>query len=892
MSEPLAPQYSPEEWEAPLYRWWEEQGFFGADTESDKPPFTIVMPPPNVTGSLHIGHALGMTLEDILIRWKRMSGFNALWIPGTDHAGIATQMVVERQLREEGVSRHELGREEFLRRIWSWKEKYGNRIIEQIKALGASPDWRRTFFTMDEDLSGAVREVFVRLYEQGLIYRAHRLINWCPQDLTALSDLEVEHEENARGELWSFAYPLADGSGEITVATTRPETMLGDTAIAVHPEDERYRDLLGKRVRHPILDREIPIVADAELVDPEFGTGAVKVTPAHDFNDFEVGQRHDLPSINLLNPDGTLNEAAGPFAGMDRFDARRAVKARLAELGLDRGTREHLLALGRCQRCGTVVEPYLSLQWFVQIQPLARPAIEAVEQGETVFVPENWTKTYMQWMENIHDWTISRQLWWGHRIPAWYGPDGTPFVARSEADAAEQARTHYGETTPLEQDPDVLDTWFSSGLLPFTALGWPKKTKDLETFYPTTVMETGFDIIFFWVARMMMTGLHFMGEVPFRTVFLHAMVRDEKGEKMSKTRGNVIDPLDVTAEYGADALRFTLAAMAAQGRNINLSLDRVAGYQAFTNKVWNAGRFALMNLGEGERIPLQQVETSLELPDRWILSRFSAAVRSVTEGLERFRFQDAAEAVYQFIWHELADWYLELIKPRLYGDAGETSRQAARATLVQVLDGALRLLHPFMPFVSEALWQRLPRAEGDPASIMIASWPDANLAWDDEGIEARLGELQELISTVRNLRAEYGVQPATRVVLRVTGASGELRDTLAASRRALLDLARVEELSFDGAAGAIGAAAVLRSGAQLFVPLEGAIDLDRERERLGGELERIDSLLRATEAKLANEQFVQRAPTEVVQRERDKLASYREQRDKLMQTLRVLQGQG
>ena len=890
MAEPLAPQYNPKDVEAELYRWWEAEGFFRADAESDREPYTILMPPPNVTGELHIGHALFVTLQDLLIRWKRMSGYNALWIPGTDHAGIATQMVVERELRRtEGLTRHDLGREEFLSRVWSWKEKSGNRILEQIRVLGASPDWSRLFFTMDEGLSRAVREVFVRLYEDGLIYRADRLINWCPQDRTALSDLEVEHEENASAELYSFAYPLSDGSGEVVVATTRPETMLGDTAVAVHPEDERYRDLIGRTVRHPFVDREIPIVADAELVDPEFGTGAVKITPAHDFNDFEVGRRHDLASINILDPDGTLNENGGPFEGMDRFDARRAVKQRLAEAGLERGVKEHQLPLGRCQRCGTVVEPYLSLQWFVRIEPLARPAIEAVERGDTVFVPENWTKTYMQWMENIHDWTISRQLWWGHRIPAWYGPDGTHFVARSEEAARQQARAHYGEDVPLEQDPDVLDTWFSSGLLPFTALGWPDDTKDLKTFYPTAVMETGFDIIFFWVARMMMMGLYFQGEVPFRTVFLHAMVRDEKGEKMSKTRGNVIDPLDVTSEYGADALRFTLAAMAAQGRNINLSLSRVAGYQAFTNKIWNIARFALSHLDASPRRDPEDLRASLELADRWILSRLNGTAAGVTDALERFRFQDAAELIYGFIWGELADWYVELVKPRLYGDAGEESQEAARATLAAALDGAMRLLHPIMPFVTEAVWQRLPRRADDPEALMIAAWPTAREDWVDTEAESRVEMLQELIGAVRNLRAEYGIQPGARIPLHVAGVPDAMRETLTSSARALQDLARVDNLVFGGADGTVGATAVLRSGAEIFIPLAGVIDLDRERERLREELQRISQLLRATEGKLANENFVSRAPAEVVEKERDKLKSYAEQQEKLGAKLRSLE---
>jgi valyl-tRNA synthetase len=888
MVEPLPAQYDPRETEGPLYRWWEEQGFFRASDTGDRPPYTILLPPPNVTGSLHIGHALGTTLQDVLIRWKRMQGFDALWIPGTDHAGIATQMIVERELRTgQGLSRHELGREAFLERVWAWKEQSGDRILEQMKVLGASPDWDRLYFTMDAERSAAVREVFVRLYEDGLIYRAARLINWCPQDHTALSDLEVEHEEGASGELYSFAYVFSDGSGEIVVATTRPETMLGDTAIAVHPEDERYRDRIGQTVRHPFLDRQIPVVADEILVDPAFGTGAVKVTPAHDFNDFEVGRRHQLDVVNILNPDGSLNENAGPFAGLDRFEGRRRVKARLAELGLERGSKVHELALGRCQRCNAVVEPYLSQQWFVKIEPLARPAIEAVEQGRTTFVPESWTNTYMAWMRDIHDWCISRQLWWGHQIPAWYGPDGTVFVARSQEEAEARAREHFGRAVMLEQDPDVLDTWFSSGLLPFSTLGWPEDSAALRRFYPTSVMETGFDIIFFWVARMMMMGLHFTGEVPFRTVFLHAMVRDEKGEKMSKTKGNVIDPLDVTEEYGADALRFTLVAMTAQGRDIKLSLERVAGYQAFANKVWNMARFAFMNLEGWERRPSSR--ESAELADRWILSRLSRAAGEVTGHLDRFRFNEAANAVYAFVWGELADWYIELVKPRLYGDLGEESRDAARATLVEALDGALRLLHPMMPFVTEALWQRLPRGEGDPPSIMRAAWPAADASREDREAESRMAELQELIGAVRNIRAEYGVQPGRPITLRVGGPSEALRGTLDASRRTLKDLARVEEIEFDAEAGGAGATTVLRSGAEVFVPLAGVIDLDRERARLREEIGRLSAQLVATEGRLSNESFTSRAPADVVERERAKLRSFAEQRETLSTKLASLE---
>src|SRR2546421_28193 len=637
--------YEPASVEPRWARWWEEQGFFRSQDVSDKPPFSMVLPPPNVTGSLHLGHALTATIEDALARYKRMSGFNVCWMPGVDHAGIATQMVVERELQKrEDRSRHDLGREEFLKRVWAWKEQSGNRIALQHRALGASLDWARERFTMDEVSSRAVREAFVRLYDDGLLYRAERLINWCVKDGTALSDLEVDHEEGVKGELYRFAYPLADGSGEIVVATTRPETMLGDTAVAVHPDDERYKAMIGKNVRHPITGREFPIIADPELVDPKFGTGAVKVTPAHSFEDFESGKRHHLQFINILNLDGTLNANAGPFQGQDRIRARGPLKARLEDVGLDRGTEPHTMALGRCQRCGSIVEPLMSKQWFVRTAPLAQKVIAKVD--EMRFVPENWRAEFLRWMNNIHDWCISRQLWWGHQIPAWYCDSAHVTVAREQPAQCGDCRSGR-----LTQDPDVLDTWFSSGLWPFSTFGWPDDTPALRTFYPNSVMETGFDILFFWVARMAMLGLHFMGRVPFRTVLLHAMVRDEKGEKMSKTRGNVIDPLDVTTKYGADALRFTLASMAGQGRDIKLSTERIAGYRAFANKIWNAARFVLMNAdGYDPRAPPASVY------DRWILSRFQRCADETRASFERFELSEAANGIYRFIWNELCDW--------------------------------------------------------------------------------------------------------------------------------------------------------------------------------------------------------------------------------------------
>jgi len=853
--------YEPGDVEERWYRVWLERGYFHADDESDKPPFSIVIPPPNVTGSLHMGHAVGTTLQDILIRWKRMSGFNAMWLPGVDHAGIATQMIVERDLKKtEGLSRHDLGREKFLERIWAWKEKYGSRITKQLEVLGASLDWERERFTMDEGLSVAVREVFVRLYDEGLIYRANRLINWCPNDHTALSDLEVEHEEGAKGELFEFAYRLADGGGEIVVATTRPETMLGDTAVAVHPDDERYKALIGKKVKHPFIDREIPIVADAILVDPAFGTGAVKITPAHDFNDFEVGKRHGLEMINVLTADGKLNENGGPFAGMDRFEARAAVKAKLAEMGLARGEKEHLLPLGRCQRCGTVVEPWLSPQWYVKIEPLAKPAIEAVERGETVFVPETWTNTYMSWMRNIHDWCISRQLWWGHRIPAWYCDADHVTVAREAPSACATCGA-----SRLRQDEDVLDTWFSSGLWPFSTLGWPNQTKALETFYPTSVMETGFDIIFFWVARMMMMGLHFMGKVPFETVFLHAMVRDEKGEKMSKTKGNVIDPLDVTAKYGADALRFTLAAMTAQGRDIKLALDRVAGYRAFANKIWNAARFSLLHMSAVDTSkPLD--ESRISDADRWILTRFHRAAADVIAALEAFRFNDAASRVYQFVWRELCDWYIELVKPRLYEGSPEEKAASARV-LRDVLDGSLRLLHPMMPFVTEEIWQKLPRLPGDPDSIMIASYPTPDPDRMQDAEADRFDALIEIVQAVRSLRVDLSVPESAEVDLHFAAdaASGAwLQDRAAWLQR----LAKVKRFVPREEGWPDDSPAVLVRGVELRLPIGGLVDRDELLAKLRKEADKLATDVDRIEKRLGNPGFTAKAPPEVIEKDR------------------------
>ena len=882
----LAKGYEHQEVEARWYAFWKGRGYFhGDEHDRSRPAFSIVLPPPNVTGSLHLGHALTATLQDVLIRWKKLSGYNTMWLPGTDHAGIATQMVVEKELKKtEKKSRHDLGRAEFLKRVWAWKEQYGSRIGQQHQALGAALDWERERFTMDEGLSRAVREVFVRLHEEGLIYREKKLINWCPDCRTALSDLEVEHEEGHPGELWSFAYPLASGTGEIVVATTRPETMLGDTAVAVHPDDERYLGLVGQKVRHPLSGREFPIVADAVLVDMAFGTGAVKVTPAHDFNDFEVGKRHGLEFLTVIGPDGKMTAAAGPVAGLDRFEARREVKRLLEEQGLARGSKPNPMALGRCQRSQTVLEPLLSDQWYVKIAPLAKPAIEAVEQGRTKFVPEQWTNTYMAWMRDIHDWCISRQLWWGHQIPAWYCQDGHVTVARETPRACSTCGA-----AALRQDEDVLDTWFSSGLWPFSTMGWPDRTDTLRTFYPTSVMETGHDIIFFWVARMMMMGLHFMGEVPFRTVYLHPMVRDGKGQKMSKTKGNVIDPLEITGRYGADALRFTLAALTAQGRDIKLANERIEGYRAFANKLWNASRFALMNLtGYLERggDPAAAARTAA---DRWILARLQVAVNGTVEALEALRFNDAANTVYHFVWHELCDWYVELAKEALYGE-DPVQKAGAQAVLVHCLKTSYLLLHPFMPFITEELWHVLRaqvRAEAWPDSIMAGRYPAPGPV--DEAADRAFSPVLGIIDALRNIRGEMGIPfkvalgRATPLHVAVTDPAVHRLLTSGEERR-VARLANVEQLVLHLAAAtphAPQSAVAVGAGFEVRVPLAGVIDLAAETARIDKELAKVAADLTLLEKKLSNPSFVERAPAEVVAKDRARVEELRDARVKL-----------
>ena len=897
MAEPLSSQYEPADIEAALYREWEERGYFHARSErvleAGADPYVIVIPPPNVTAVLHMGHGLNNTIQDVLTRWRRMQGREALYLPGTDHAGIATQNVVERQLAAEGTTRQEIGREAFVERVWDFVDRTGSTILEQLRAIGCSCDWTRTKFTLEPELSHAVREAFVRLFEKGLIYRGKYIINWCPRCLTALSDEEAEASET-QGRLYHIRYPvvgdapagaprLPDGRAYVVIATTRPETMLGDTAVAVHPGDERYRSLVGGRLLLPLVERELPVVAD-DYVDPEFGSGAVKITPAHDPNDFDVAKRHDIPSLDVMTPDARMSDdVPEPYRGLDRFDARKRIVAALEELGLMERVEEHTHSVPHCYRCDTVVEPRLSEQWFVSMKPLAEPALAAARSGRVRFTPDRWLKVYEHWLENIRDWTISRQLWWGHRIPVWYcHAEGCGNVMAPRTDPTECAKCG---SSDIEQDPDVLDTWFSSWLWPLSTLGWPDDTADLRAFYPTQTLVTAPEILFFWVARMIMAGYEFRGDAPFADVYLTGTVRDTQGRKMSKSLGNGIDPLEVVEKYGADALRYTVISSVGFGTDVYMdpdNLDATFGPgRNFSNKIWNAGRFALMNIGDDPVSSVDSVRADLETADRWILSRLSVATTEVTRQLEAFRFHEAAESAYHFFWGELADWYLELIKPRMQPDTPAASRAAAKATLVHVLDGALRLLHPIMPYITESLWLRLPQP-GDALreeSLVVGAWPAAGPR--DEAAEAQMEALMELIGAVRTLRSEYNVPAGSHIRVHLTNPGASLQDALAAEARALRRMARVEEVTVNGGSSGMGAHAVLRSGADLFLPLAGVIDVDQERQRLGKELERIENQLRATESRLSSQQFAARAPAEIVAREREKADSLRDQRDRL-----------
>jgi valyl-tRNA synthetase len=876
MSEELPKAYDPKSVEPRWYQFWEESGFFKADPSRPGPSFCVMIPPPNVTGSLHIGHAFTNTLQDVIVRWKRMSGFDTLWLPGLDHAGIATQMVVERELREkEGKTKEAVGREEFERRIWAWKEASGGQILKQLRVMGFSLDWSRERFTLDPVLSRAVREVFVSLYEDELIYRGDYIVNWCPSCKTALSDLEVESEPEA-GNLWHIRYPEVGGGPGIVVATTRPETLLGDTAVAVHPDDERHRHLIGKKLVLPVLGREIPVVGDT-FVEREFGTGAVKITPAHDPNDFAAGQRLGLPSINVMDESGILNAEAGPYAGVERFEARKRIVQQLEAEGLLLKTVAHQVPLGRCQRCRTVVEPRLSTQWFVKIKPLADPAIAAVEDGRIQFVPENWSKTYFEWMRNIRDWCISRQLWWGHRIPAWTcGSCSELIVSREDPEACPKCGGR-----ALKQENDVLDTWFSSGLFPFSTLGWPEKTPDLKRYYPNDVMMTGFDIIFFWVARMIMFGIRFGGDVPFRRVFINGLVRDKHGKKMSKTAKNAVDPLELVDQYGADALRFTLTALAAPGIDPKLDVERLEGYGKFVNKLWNASRFAMMNL-QGEIAPAYDF-ARLPMVSRWILARTQVVTGSVTTALQDFRFDQAAHELYHFVWHDYCDWYIELSKTYLNREA---DAPVARRVLLEVLDTILRLLHPIMPFVTEEIWQRLPH-QG--ASLMVAPFPVADASKRDAPAEAEMDRLRQLITEIRTIRSTYEVEPRRRID--ITIAAGDPADRAFVERHAALvkDLARIETL--DLVATAVEAPRTIKHAMGPFdlrIAMEALFDLAAEKTRLSKERLKILAELDGLRRKLDNPQFVERAKPEVVAQNRERVAELQMRLTKVESTLREL----
>ena len=879
--------FDPKTAEPRLYQAWEASGGFAPTGDPNAEPFSIVIPPPNVTGSLHIGHALNNTLQDVLIRFERMRGKAALWLPGTDHAGIATQMVVERQLAQAGnQSRRDMGRDAFVAKVWEWKAESGGTIVNQLRRLGASCDWSRERFTLDEGLSAAVRKVFVQLHKEKLIYRDKRLVNWDPHFQTAISDLEVEARE-VDGHYWHFAYPLEDGSGEIVVATTRPETMLGDTAVAVHPDDERYKAVVGKAVRLPIVNRPIPIIAD-EYPDPEKGSGAVKITPAHDFNDFAVGKRHSLPMINIFDDFARINDNAPPeYRGLDRFEARKKVIATFEELGLLREVEKTRHTVPHGDRSGVVVEPYLTDQWYVAADVLAKPAIKAVEEGDTVFVPKNWEKTYFEWMRNIQPWCVSRQLWWGHRIPAWYGPDGKAFVEETEAEAQKKADEHYGRPTPLKQDEDVLDTWFSSGLWPFSTMGWPEKTSDLARFYPTHTLITGFDIIFFWVARMMMQGIHFTGEVPFKRVFINALVRDASGAKMSKSKGNVLDPLELVDEFGADALRFTLTAMSGQARDIKLSRQRIEGYRNFGTKLWNASRFCQVNgCARAEGFDPASVKAPL---NRWIVGETQRTAAAVTAALDGCGFDETATGLYRFIWNQFCDWYVELAKPLLTG-ADEAAKAETQATAAWVLDVILKLLHPVMPFITEELWRQTAdlgaaRAE---SQLMTARWPDLPASLVDAAADAEIGLIIDTITEGRSVRQGLNVPLSAQPPLLVIEARPEQRAVLGASAALVARLLRVSGVEFVDAAPA-GSIPFVVDGATLALPVAEFIDIAAERARLTKEVASLAGEIEKTAKKLGNADFVARAPEEVVEENRERLADAEAAKAKLEAALARLQ---
>lgn len=891
MKTEISKQYDPKSVEDRIYGFWQDSGFMAAQPDPDKKPYTIVIPPPNVTDRLHMGHAFNNTIQDMLIRFHKMRGFNALWIPGTDHAGIATQNVVERQLKQEqGKTRHDIGREAFVDKVWEWRERHGSIIIDQLKKLGCACDWSRLKFTMDEDLSRAVTEAFVRLHGKGLIYRGKYIVNWCPRCQTAISDEEVDHQEKD-SSLWYVKYDLKDTSESIVVATTRPETILGDTAVAVNPSDTRYEGLIGKSAILPVLGREIPIIAD-ELVDPKFGTGAVKVTPAHDPNDFEIGQRHQLPSIVAIGPDGSMNQEAGPFEGLDRFECRKRLVESLEKNNQLQKVEKHRHSVGHCHRCSTVVEPYLSEQWFVRIQPLSEPALNAVEDGRIELMPERWVKVYKNWMINVRDWCISRQLWWGHRIPVYYCQAcDEMMVLREKPEKCSRC-----ESSNIIQDPDVLDTWFSSWLWPFSTMGWPEETEDQEYFFPTSALVTGPDIIFFWVARMIMSSLEFKGTIPFRYVYFNGIIRDATGQKMSKSRGNGIDPLKMIDRFSADAVRYSLVALSSEGQDINLSENNFEIGRNFANKTWNAFRFLALNLEKSLSMAdlpdfFQKHKKSLELPDAWILSRYAQTVKRTTKSLEEFRFSQYLDSLYTFFRGDFCDWYLELIKPRLYDDENPREREIPLAIATFLLKGTMLMLHPLVPFISEEIWQAL-KGESDPESVMASEWPTADREWRSHQAEAEMAFIQEIVSAIRNIRSEMNVPPGKKANAHIKVANANHSKVLSWNKEYLCGLGGIDKLklsSNDQSKPAHSATAVVQ-GAELYIPLEGLIDIDVERERLEKEIARLEDHVNKLDKKLSNQVFLDRAPKDVIEKERIKKVSYEENLQKLRNNHSTLNG--
>ena len=878
----LSKAYEPKQVEEKLYHMWVENGYFTPEIDYDKEPYTIVIPPPNITGQLHMGHALDNTIQDILIRWRRMQGYSTLWLPGTDHASIATEAKIVETLAKEGKTKYDLGRDGFLERAWEWKREYGGRIINQLKKLGCSCDWTRERFTLDEGCSKAVSKVFISLYEKGLIYRGERIINWCPNCKTSISDIETIYDDE-KGHFWHIKYPVKDSDDYIEIATTRPETMLGDTAVAVHPEDERYKHLIGKTLILPLMNREIPIIAD-EYVDMEFGTGAVKITPAHDPNDFEVGLRHNLPMPRVMNDDGTINELGGKYCGLDRYEARKRIVEDLKEQGYLVNIKDHDHSVGHCQRCNTIIEPILSKQWFVKMKPLAEPAIEVVRDGRVKFVPERFSKIYFNWMENIQDWCISRQLWWGHRIPAYYCQDCGEIIVAEEA--PEKCSKCSGE---LRQDEDTLDTWFSSALWPFSTLGWPEKTEDLKYFYPTSVLVTGYDIIFFWVARMIFSAMENMKKEPFKYVYIHGIVRDSEGRKMSKSLGNGIDPLEVIDKYGADALRFNLISGNSPGNDMRFYWERVEAFSNFANKIWNAARFVLMNTDENKDYNeiFNSNEDKLTNPDYWILSKLNKLIKEVTENMEKFELGIAAQKIYDFIWFEFCDWYIELVKPRLYSE-NEEDKAIAQATLINVLVNSMKLLHPFMPFITEEIYSHIPKAS---ESIVISKWPEYDETMNFTSQEENMEIIMDAIKGIRNIRAEMNVAPSRKSKTIIVSEREEIRNAMLEGTSYIQKLAYSSEVIIKEEKKDIpkDAVSVIIEGAEIFLPLEDLIDKEKEIERLAKEKEKLEKELERVRNKLTNEKFIAKAPEKIIQEERDKEKKYTELMEKVLERLKALE---